>query len=217
MTGRTMSRRQTLKYIGMLTGSVAGREFLAAWLPSFAAAKGSNADLRKEDLRGIHACAADQPPDADAYTPIFFKSEEFNTVEKLTELIIPSDESAGAKEARVARYIDFIVSAAGEFDSALQHQWIEGLQVLGRLSGEKYKVSFNELSTKEQETLLEEMSVPERNRDVTHPGYEFYRLVKEMTVEGFYTSRVGLIDVLEYKGLDALSEFPGCTHREHQP
>jgi hypothetical protein len=27
---------------------------------------------------------------------------------------------------------------------------------------------------------------------------------------------VGLIDVLEYKGLAYLSEFPACTHREHQ-
>jgi hypothetical protein len=32
-----------------------------------------------------------------------------------------------------------------------------------------------------------------------------------MTVEGFYTSRVGLIDVLGYKGLAILSEFPGCA------
>jgi hypothetical protein len=35
-------------------------------------------------------------------------------------------------------------------------------------------------------------------------------------VEGFYTSRVGLVDVLGYKGLAFLSEFPGCTHPEHQ-
>jgi len=38
-----------------------------------------------------------------------------------------------------------------------------------------------------------------------------------MTVEGFYTSEVGLIDVLEFQGNTYLSEFPGCTHPEHQP
>jgi len=36
-----------------------------------------------------------------------------------------------------------------------------------------------------------------------------------MTVRAFYTSRVGLIDVLEYKGNTYLTEFPGCAHPEH--
>jgi hypothetical protein len=42
-----------------------------------------------------------------------------------------------------------------------------------------------------------------------------YRLIKEMAVHAFYTSRVGLVDVLEYKGLAYLTEFPGCNHPEH--
>jgi hypothetical protein len=41
-------------------------------------------------------------------------------------------------------------------------------------------------------------------------------LIKDMTVRAFYTSRVGLIDVLEYKGNAYLTQFPGCTHSEHQ-
>jgi hypothetical protein len=216
MTSGTIGRRQTLKYIGMLTGSLAGREFLAAWLPRFTALNGSNADLHHADLRAIHACGVNESVSADAYTSIFFRAEEFNTVEKLTELIIPTDETPGATEAHVARYIDFIVSAAAEFDSPLQLKWTQGLQLLERMSRDKYKLSCIQLSTKEQEALLEEMSLPERSAGASHPGYEFYRLAKEMTVEGFYTSRVGLIDVLEYKGLDALGEFPGCTHTEHQ-
>jgi gluconate 2-dehydrogenase gamma chain len=194
MAARLMGRRQTLKYIGMLTSTVAGREFLFAWLPK-------------------HTEVADSKP----WIPLFFKPDEFRAVEALTELIIPTDESAGAKEAQVARYIDFIVSAASEFNSALQLEWMDGLESLERLSRDKYRRSFHELSTGEQEALVKEMSLPEGNVDASHPGYQFYRLVKEMTVEGFYTSRVGLIDVLGYKGLDALREFPGCTHAEHQP
>ena len=54
------------------------------------------------------------------------------------------------------------------------------------------------------------------NRTLQHEGYGFFRLVKEMTVEGFYTSKVGLIDVLDYQGMNYMSEFPGCTHPEHQ-
>jgi hypothetical protein len=37
-----------------------------------------------------------------------------------------------------------------------------------------------------------------------------------MTVEGFYTSKSGLVDVLGYQGRKYLAEFPGCIHPEHQ-
>lgn len=210
MGERLIGRRQSLKYLGMLAGTVAGREFLAAWLPKSAAAGASNGQLHASD----HGFSI--PPTESPYTPLFFEPEEFSAVEALTELIIPTDESPGAKKAQVARYIDFIVSVAAEYNSALQHEWTEGLQLLNRLSREKYQSSFHEISAREKEMLLEEMSLPEHDASRTHPGYEFYRLIKEMTVEGFYTSRVGLIDVLEYKGLSALSEFSGCTHPEHQ-
>ncbi len=43
----------------------------------------------------------------------------------------------------------------------------------------------------------------------------FSFLVKDMTVEGFYTSKIGLIDVLDYQGMNYMVDFPGCTHPEH--
>ena len=215
MSERLIGRRQSLKYLGMLAGTIPGREFLATWLPKGTAAKQSFAHLHDARLDASYPASAN-PPIERPYTPLFFEQDEFSAVEALTELIIPSDESPGAKEAQVARYIDFVVSAASKFNPSLQQEWKAGLQLLDRLSQEKYKRSFHVISTEEQEKLLEEMSLPEYNPNRTHPGYEFYRLIKEMTVEGFYTTQVGLIDVLGYKGLSALSEFPGCTHPEHQ-
>ena len=88
--------------------------------------------------------------------------------------------------------------------------------MLDRLSKGKYGTPFREISAANRESLLTEMSLPEREPAMRHEGFEFYRLLKEMTVEAFYSSRVGLIDVLDYKGLAFLSEFPGCTHPEHQ-
>ena len=207
-----LARRQTLKYLGLLAGTVAGRRFLAEWLPSGLAPKGASArpegSMPQMDRLPV--------PDAEHYLPRFFKPDEFKTVESLTELIIPTDDKPGAKEAEVARYIDFVVSAAAEFEPSLQLQWTQGFQLLDSLSREKYERTFREMSTDDQEALLMAISLPEREPGKTHEGFEFYRLVKEMTVEGFYTSRLGLVDVLGYKGLTFLTEFPGCTHSEHQ-
>ena len=215
MAERLLARRQTLKYLGILTGTAAGRQFLAAWLPS-----GPVPEAPSGGQHGAHGHERDlspsaKPGDVAPYTPRFFKPAEFKTVEALTELILPTDDTPGAKEAQVARYIDFVVAAASEFKPSLQLRWIQGVQLVDRLSHEEYQRAFHEISTGDQEALLAAMSLPERRPGASHAGFDFYRLVKEITVEGFYTSRAGL-DVLGFKGLAVLSEFPGCTHPEHQ-
>ena len=57
----------------------------------------------------------------------FSTPDEFHTVEILTAMIIPTDDSPGAKEAQVANYIDFVVFSAAEFRPSLQKEWIDGL------------------------------------------------------------------------------------------
>ncbi len=37
-----------------------------------------------------------------------------------------------------------------------------------------------------------------------------------MTINGYYTSAIGIQQDLQYVGNDFLPEFPGCTHPEHQ-
>lgn len=214
MADTLVSRRKTLKYLGLVAATAGGQEFLASWLPS-ARARAASPDAGA--MHGMHH-APEAQETAAPYVPQFFKPQEFQTVEILTEMIIPTDDKPGATEARVADYIDFVVFAAAEFEPSLQREWSEGLAWLGQASKEKYGKGFREASSSDREKLLMEASLPERDPRLaaTHPGFKFYRLVKDMTVEGFYSSRVGLIDVLEYKGLSFLSEFPGCTHPEHQ-
>lgn len=215
MSEQVVGRRNALKYLGLLTGSAAGRAFLAAWLPSASNAFAATDSMGMASIHAMHG----NPPSAKPlgpYTPQFFKPQEFETVEILTDLIIPADDKPGAKQALVAQYIDFVVASAAEREPKLQKDWTEGLTLLNKLSGEEFGKPFREIKATDREQLLTEMSAPEANSKTTHPGFSFYRLVKEMTVEGFYTSRIGLIDVLEYKGLAYLSEFPGCTHPEHQ-
>jgi gluconate 2-dehydrogenase gamma chain len=43
----------------------------------------------------------------------------------------------------------------------------------------------------------------------------FFRLVKNLTADGYYTSRVGLLQELGYTGNTALAKFPECAVREH--
>jgi gluconate 2-dehydrogenase subunit 3-like protein len=213
MSDREVSRRSALKYLGLLGASAAGREFLTAWLPS----PGVRAE-RPDKLTTIHGMNHSRGDEKGSapYKPKFFNAGQFKTVEILTEMIIPTDDQPGAKEAQVANYIDFVVFSAREFQPSLQQEWLTGLAFLDRESHQRFAKAFRLASEADRTQLLTDMSAPERDSKVQHEGYGFFALVKDMTVEGFYTSRVGLIDVLDYQGMNYMSEFPGCTHPEHQ-
>jgi hypothetical protein len=213
MQDKRIGRRDALKYFGLISASASGAEFLARWLPGGKEALAASAPAGLVPISGASQSTAES---AKPYVPQFFKPDEFRTVEILTEMIIPTDDQPGAKEARVADYIDFVVYSAAEFEPSLQKQWTEGLGVLNELSGKKYGKPFSDNTPSQREELLTEMSVSEHDPKIKHPGFPFYRLLKSMTLEAFFTSKVGLIDFLEYKGLTFLTEFPGCTHPEHQ-
>jgi len=44
---------------------------------------------------------------------------------------------------------------------------------------------------------------------------EFFRLMKNLTADGYYTSRAGLLEELGYSGNTVLGAFPACTVPEH--
>jgi Gluconate 2-dehydrogenase subunit 3 len=210
-----MGRRRALKYFGLISASAAGREFLGGWLPRGSTLMASPAPAAGGLVQEIGPSPS--PADTESpYVPRFFKPDEFRTVEVLTEMILPTDEKPGAKDAKVANYIDFVVFSASEFEPALQKEWVEGLSLTNKLSEKQHGKPFLQLSPAQREDLLTQMSVPEHDPNAEHPGFPFYRLLKGMTLEAFFTSKVGLMDFLEYKGLTFLTSFPGCTHPEHQ-
>src|SRR5688572_16788669 len=57
-----------------------------------------------------HPSAEPAPLRPAAYAPQFFASQDYALVERLTQLIIPSDETPGAREAGVAEFVDFMVA-----------------------------------------------------------------------------------------------------------
>ena len=159
-----------------------------------------------------HSHSSDAPPDPHNwhdYQPKFFSTDDFRNLETFSAILIPTDDTPGAREAFVAPFIDFVVQAAAEYAPQMQQQWRDAMAWLR-------SQNFSALSPEEQLHFVERISAPERDRSQPRDdGFKTYSLLKDMTVHAFYTSRVGLIDALEYKGLAYLTEFPACTHPEH--
>jgi len=141
----------------------------------------------------------------------FMSRADYATVEAIAETIIPSDDhSPGARAARVADYIDLLLS---ESDSDTQKAWIDGVTALDDFCHRRFAASYVRLTSPQALELLQDIS---RNElDPRSPLEQFFVAAKSATIRGYYTSEIGIHRELEYKGNRVLREFVGCTHPEH--
>ena len=154
-----------------------------------------------------HVGAPPGAPKPAAYTPQFFTPEEYSTVERLSELILPSDGSPGAREAGVSEFIDFMVAS----DPGIQYGFRYGLTWLDARAEEQYAKPFRGLNAEDQTVILKRLAYKDQLRAGEEEGRRFFNLIREYTIMGFYTSRVGL-EQIDFPGLKIYSESPGCPH-----
>ena len=128
-------------------------------------------------------------------------------ITRLVDLIIPRTETPGAADAGVDFQIDGTVAAKPELRAQLER----GLAALDSLARKERGHSFLELAAAEQIALLEGIS-----GDANSESGRFFRMLKDMTIDGYYTTREGLEKELGWHGNTYLTSFPGCTHKEHQ-
>jgi len=174
---------------------------------------------RRDVLKGIGIGAAALPFLSDASAealeqvrrtnaaPVlrFFTRAQYATVDALAERIIPADDrSGGAHAARVADFIDLLVF---EGPQDIKTAWHDGLVHLDEAARKQHGAAFAKTSVGQQIALLTEISRDEA--DPKTPLEEFFREAKARTIQGYYTSKIGIHDELHYKGNQFLQEFVG--------
>ena len=185
-TGR-ISRRTAIKALGSAAGTVTLLPLLSdEGLLAFARIQGGNAATARKVL-------------SDA---------QFATLEALVEAIIPADErSPGAKEARVADYIDLLLS---EVDPAVVLTWMGGLSALDQEAVRRFGNPFVRLDATQVDAILAAISANELVPDAHTPLEAFFVTTKHATIQGYYSSEVGIHRELRYKGNQFLTAFVGC-------
>jgi Gluconate 2-dehydrogenase subunit 3 len=190
-------RRQWLKTSAAVLG--------AAVLPlSGAVAEASPAESQAaQSAAGAPQAAATEASSSSR----FFTPAQHAMIEELSETIIPADShSGGAKAAKVADYIEQrIRESVDEQQKAL---WREGLRLMESMSQHYNGKSFVDSSTEEKIAVLKVLSDNEHLTEL--PEVRFFHELKSLTLHGYYTSKIGIHDDLEYKGNRILMEFVGC-------
>jgi len=153
-----------------------------------------------------------KPLPAGPYTPKFLTAHEIAVVSRLADLILPTTDTPGAVAAGVPKYID----GALVLNPDMQVRYREGVPALDQASRKKYGKVFLELTEPEQIQFLTPICERADKGEMKPVEVAFFRAVKSMTSDGYYTSQIGLETELGYKGNVALASFPGCTEvHEH--
>jgi hypothetical protein len=140
----------------------------------------------------------------------FFTSAQHALVEELCETIIPADShSGGAKAAKVADYIDQFLRDT--YDDNQKALWREGLRLVDLMSRHYHQKSFVDSGPEERMAVLQVLSDNDHMTDL--PEVRFFMALKRLTVRGYYTSKIGIHDELEYKGNRILEEYVGCDEQ----
>jgi len=157
-----------------------------------------------------HAHTENAPkPRPATYTPQFFTPAEYKIIDQSTELIIPNDGTPGARDAGVSEFIDFMVA----HDDDIQYRFRTGVAWLDAFATENYGSGFSDISTAQQQALLRRLAYRDQQFPTEIQGQEFFKLLREYTVMGYYTSRIGL-EQLDYPGLKLYSASPECPHKD---
>ena len=190
MAGQGLERREVLRILA-IAGAASGFPGFVRW--TFASGHGGAGPIQIRPA---------------TYTPRFFSADEYATLVRLTEIIVPSDDTPGAREAGVSEFIDFMVSS----NPAIQYRFRYGLTWLDAHAGRSHGDTFRALDAAQQEELLGRLAYKDRYRAGEEEGRAFFKLMREYTLMGFYTSKVGL-EQLDYPGLHTYYRaLPGCPH-----
>jgi gluconate 2-dehydrogenase gamma chain len=211
MGGQGTERRDILRYIGMAA--------IAGTFPGFS--------------KWVFACPQDhtEPMTSQAaagpYKPLFFSPQHYAMLEHIAEMIIPEDDTPGAKQAGVAEFIDFMVANrvpvsashdirstedAIEMGNEAQNRFIAGLDWVNARCNSEFGRGFMDCTPEQQNSLMEELAYKAKFKPTTESGRAFFQLMREYTVVGYYTTKIGL-ESLGYPGLRTVwPKMPGCTH-----
>jgi gluconate 2-dehydrogenase gamma chain len=159
----------------MSTRGTSRREFLVSSL------SGVGAVWVATNLTGIEAAAAYVEQAAQAGRPAtfaFFTPAQAVEVEAIAAQIIPTDNSPGAREARVVHFID---RALTTFEKGRQADYTKGLDELAAQTRQLFPAAarFSALSADQQIQVLTAMEKT-----------PFFNLVRTHTITGFVSSPV---------------------------
>jgi gluconate 2-dehydrogenase gamma chain len=150
------------------------------------------------------------------FTPVFFTPEQAAIVSDLAEIILPKTQTPGAKDVGVPSFIDTFIKEI--YSKADQEKFIADLEAFDQNCVESQSKKFSACDPTQQKQYASQIhqqavanvgAVSEGWWNTAKVERPFILKMKELTILGFFTSKQGATEVLQYN--QSPGPYQGCV------
>lgn len=136
---------------------------------------------------------------SDKQVNTLFTESDVALMDEIAETILPKTTTPGAKEAKVGAFMALMVLDC--YPAKDQEAFTAGLKKIDELSKEKNNASFMKATPEQRTSLLEALDKEQKEymskKSKEDPSH-YFRMMKEISLLGFFTSEVGATKALRY-------------------
>jgi gluconate 2-dehydrogenase gamma chain len=154
----------------------------------------------------LKGCKAEPKID---WKPEFLSQDQASIVSEVAEIIIPKTNTPGAKEVGVPGFIDNIIKDC--YSKEDQERFTTGLVSFNEEAQKAYGDAFMDLEPEQQQEYVKKVhdeAIKVEQTTQPAPKRPFILMMKELTMLGFFTSKVGATQVLQYDPVPGA--YKGC-------
>lgn len=139
-----------------------------------------------------------------------FTQSQINLLNEIADTIIPETDTPGAGVANVGEFMAIVVTDCYSLQE--QKVFVDGIEELDKVCHHEFGKKFIECDQKQRTRLLTmldaEQKVHMENKKNDNPAH-YFRMMKELTLLGFFTSETGATQTLRY--IKIPGKYDGCV------
>lgn len=142
---------------------------------------------------------------ADKAPGLPLSKEDIAFLDEVAETIIPTTDTPGAKAAAVGAFMNTMVMDC--YQEKEQKIFLDGISSLREACRKSTGKAFVEASPEERTTLLTRLDA-EARKTPAEAGPHYFSLLKQLTLLGYFTSKIGCEQALRYVAVPG--RYEGC-------
>jgi len=152
----------------------------------------------------LQGCSAKEPVPGAVIATKFFKGKQADIVSAIADVLIPKTDTSGALDAGVPAFIDSIM--ADVYPKDAQERFSAGIDAFETAAGAGGKTFLDQEVPQRAATVQKAIDAALAGE---HKDKPFILVARELTLLGFYTSRVGITENMEYVPVPTV--YHGCV------
>lgn len=184
-----MKRRDSLKY--MLVGTIGGATLgTSSGCKTDASNASANEITNSKTEWNYGRTPKEKEHDEKVMSEIFLNEHELATIAVLCDIILPPTPTSGsATDAKVPEFIEFIIKDLPNNQLPMRG----GLMWLDGEANRRFNKEFIACTPEEEIQIVDDIAYPDpdKKKPEMGPGIAFFRLIRNLTVTGYYTTRMG--------------------------